>query len=162
VERRVGGRSLGFGADIRTKSKRSIGSILSEVEPDDLIHYGLIPEFVGRLPVICSLHELSEDALVDILTKPRNAVCKQYERFFEMEGVKLSFQEDALREVARRANSRGTGARGLRAVLESAMLDIMYHLPSHEGVKECIITKDVVVNRAEPIYVLRGKKKKKA
>jgi ATP-dependent Clp protease ATP-binding subunit ClpX len=162
VERRVGGRSLGFGADIRTKSEKSIGSILSKVEPDDLMQYGLIPEFVGRLPVICSLHELSEDSLVDILTKPRNAICKQYEKFFEMEGVKLSFQEEALREVAKRANARGTGARGLRAVLESSMLDIMYHLPSHEGVKECIITKEVITSRAEPIYVLRGKKKKKA
>ena len=162
VERRVGGRSLGFGADIRAKSERSVGSILSKVEPDDLIQYGLIPEFVGRLPVICSLHELSEDVLVDILTKPRNAICKQYEKFFEMEGVKLSFQEDALREVARRANKRGTGARGLRSVLESSMLDIMYHLPSHEGVKECIITKEVITSQAEPVYVLRGKRKKKA
>ncbi|MFQ5906117.1 MAG: ATP-dependent Clp protease ATP-binding subunit ClpX [bacterium] len=162
VERRAAGKSLGFGADIRSKSKKGIGEILALVEPDDLIQYGLIPEFVGRLPVISSLHELSEGALVEILTKPRNAICKQYKKFFEMEGVKLTFQEDALSEVARLANARGTGARGLRAVLESSMLDIMYHLPSHQGVKECIITKEVVNSKAEPIYVLRGRKRKKA
>jgi len=162
VERRAAGKSLGFGADIRSKSGKGIGEILARVEPDDLIQYGLIPEFVGRLPVVSSLHELSVDALVEILTKPRNAVCKQYQKFFEMEGVKLIFQEEALMEVARLANERGTGARGLRAVLESSMLDIMYDLPSHEGVKECIITKDVITNNAEPIYVLRGRKRKKA
>jgi len=117
---------------------------------------------VGRLPVTCSLHELSEDALVDILTKPRNAICRQYQRFFEMEGVKLTFQEEALKDISRLANERGTGARGLRAVLESSMLDIMYHLPSNQGVKECIITKEVVRKKAEPIYVLRTKRRKKA
>jgi ATP-dependent Clp protease ATP-binding subunit ClpX len=161
VERRVAGKSLGFGAEIRKKGKAGIGEVLGRVEPDDLIQYGLIPEFVGRIPVTCSLHELSEEALVKILTEPRNAICKQYEKFFEMEGVKLTFQEDALCEVARQANSRGTGARGLRAVLESSMLDIMYHLPSHQGVKECIITKEVIASKAEPIYVLHQRKKKK-
>lgn len=162
VERRVAGKSLGFGADIRSKVEKRIGEILAHVEPEDLIHYGLIPEFVGRLPITCSLHELSEDALVDILTKPKNAICKQYQRFFEMEGVTLTFQDEALKEVSRLANERGTGARGLRAVLESCMLDIMYHLPSNQGVKECIITKEVVRNKAEPIYVLKRKKRKKA
>jgi len=162
VERRVAGKSLGFGADIRSKAEKRIGEILARVEPEDLIHYGLIPEFVGRLPITCALHELSEDALVDILTKPKNAICKQYQRFFEMEGVKLTFQEEALKEVSRLTNERGTGARGLRAVLESCMLDIMYNLPSNQRVKECIITKEVVSNKAEPIYVLRTKRKKKA
>ena len=162
VERRISGTSLGFGADIRSKAEKRIGEILAQVEPEDLIHYGLIPEFVGRLPVTCSLHELSEDSLIDILTKPKNAICKQYQRFFEMEGVKLTFQEEALKEVSRLTNERGTGARGLRAVLESSMLDIMYHLPSNQRVKECIITKEVVYNKAEPIYVLRTKRRKKA
>lgn len=162
VERRIAGKSLGFGADIRRKVEKRIGEILAHVEPKDLVHYGLIPEFVGRLPVTCSLHELSEDALVDILTKPKNAICRQYQRFFEMEGVKLTFQEEALKEISRLANERGTGARGLRAVLESSMLDIMYHLPSNQGVKECIITKEVVRRKAEPIYVLRTKRRKKA
>lgn len=162
IERRIAGKSLGFGADIRSKVEKRIGEILARVEPEDLIRYGLIPEFVGRLPVTCSLHELSQDALIDILTKPRNAICKQYQRFFEMEGVKLTFQEDALKEVSRLTNERRTGARGLRAVLESSMLDIMYHLPSNKRVKECIITKEVVGNKADPIYVLRTKRRKKA
>jgi ATP-dependent Clp protease ATP-binding subunit ClpX len=162
VERRVAGKALGFGADIRSKSKKGIGEILMHVEPEDLIKYGLIPEFVGRLPVVCALHDLPEEALVDILTKPRNAICLQYQKFFEMEGVKLAFQEEALAEVARQAVKRGTGARGLRAVLESSMLDIMYHLPSHDGVKECIITKEVITEKAEPVYVLRGRNRKKA
>ena len=162
IERRIAGKSLGFGADIRSKVEKRIGEILARVEPEDLIRYGLIPEFVGRLPVTCSLHELSQGALIDILTKPRNAICKQYQRFFEMEGVKLTFQEDALKEVSRLTNERRTGARGLRAVLESSMLDIMYHLPSNKRVKECIITKEVVGNKADPIYVLRTKRRKKA
>jgi ATP-dependent Clp protease ATP-binding subunit ClpX len=123
------------------------------VQPEDLLKIGMIPEFIGRLPVIATLHELHEDALMDILTKPRNALVKQFQKLLEMDGVKLKFQDDSLRAVARKALSRNAGARGLRAILENAMLDIMYEVPSDKGIKEVVITLDVIEKQERPLMV---------
>jgi ATP-dependent Clp protease ATP-binding subunit ClpX len=161
IERRVSQKVLGFGAPIRSKKERQIGEILALVEPDDLLKYGLIPELIGRLPVVSSLDALDQDALVEILTRPKNAIVKQYKRFFEMEGVKLDFTDGALKEVAKLAVKRGTGARGLRAVLEEVMVDIMYDLPSRMDVTACTVTKEVIASKATPILTFRGEKKKK-
>src|SRR6188474_1086632 len=130
IERRVGQKVLGFGAEIRSKSEKKLGEVVSLCEPEDLLRYGLIPELVGRLPVVASLESLNEDSLVDILTRPKNSIVRQYQRIFDMEGIKLEFTPDALRAAAKLALDRNTGARGLRAVLETAMLDVMYELPS--------------------------------
>jgi ATP-dependent Clp protease ATP-binding subunit ClpX len=162
IARRIGHKVVGFGSDLKT-SREQRANILHSVEPEDLLKYGLIPELIGRLPVLCTLDELTEDQLVEILTKPRNALCKQYRKFFRMEKVELTFTEDATRAVARIANKRGTGARGLRSVMEGAMLDVMYDVPSSEGVIEVVITEDVVLGRSEPIVVLsEGYRKKEA
>lgn len=159
VRRRIGRTAVGFGSRLPASKTESLSEIFSKIEPEDLVHYGLIPEFVGRLPIVCTLHELSRDALIDILTKPRNAVIKQYQRIFQMEDVKLSFEPTALDAVVDKANQRGSGARGLRAVLEEAMLDIMYQLPSQNGVRECIITPEVITKHEDPVYVLSRKRK---
>jgi len=161
IERRVGEKHLGFTADIKSKDDKDIGETLAMVEPEDLLKYGLIPELIGRLPLLCTLDELSEDQLVEILTKPKNALCKQYKKFFKMEKVELTFTDDALAAVARIANKRGTGARGLRSVMEGAMLDIMYEIPSTDGVVECVITEEAVLGRSDPIVVLSEERKKK-
>jgi ATP-dependent Clp protease ATP-binding subunit ClpX len=161
VERRVSQKSMGFGADIKSRKDRNIGEFLSLVEPEDLLRYGLIPELVGRLPVIGALDSLNKQSLVEILTKPKNAIIKQYQRFFEMEGVKLEFTEDGLEAVADLALKRGTGARGLRAVLEEAMMDLMYEIPSRLEVVGCTITRDVVNRKAEPILTFRGDRRRK-
>src|SRR5512140_1129131 len=160
IERRVGQKAMGFGAAIKSKQDQTQGDILAQVEPEDLLKYGLIPELVGRLPVVGVLDSLSKASLVDILTKPKNAITKQYQKFFEMEGVKLNFEAEALRAIARIALSRGTGARGLRAVLEEAMLDIMYDIPSQLDVESVTITEDVIKNRATPIIAYRTEKRK--
>jgi ATP-dependent Clp protease ATP-binding subunit ClpX len=139
IENRIGQKQMGFGAKIQSKSEKKIWEYLKEVQPEDLLKYGMIPEFVGRLPVIAPLHELSEEALVDILTKPKNALVKQYQKLFEMDGVKLKFTKGALAAVAKAAQKHKSGARGLRAILENAMLDIMYELPSSVNVKEEVI-----------------------
>jgi len=152
VERRARTGALGFGAAVRSTRDRSVDELLPLVEPDDLIKYGLIPEFVGRVPVIAALHSLSKEALIDVMTKPRNALIGQYAWFFEQEGVKLTFTPEALETVAELALGRKTGARGLKAVLESAMLNIMFELPSMEGVVECVITPAVVAGGAPPDY----------
>lgn len=156
VESRISNKSLGIGADIRTKEERAEeeAELLKKIEPDDLARYGLIPEFIGRLPVIAPLEQLSEEALVDILTKPRNSLVKQYQRLFSYEDVKLSFTEDALKSIAKEAIRRNTGARGLRGVIEKAMLDIMYEIPSKENVKEVIINERVIIDGAQPKLVL--------
>jgi ATP-dependent Clp protease ATP-binding subunit ClpX len=159
VERRLNTRTIGFGAVIHKKSERHIGDILSHVEPEDLIEYGLIPEMVGRLPVISALGELDEEAMLDILLRPKNALVKQYQKSFEMEGVGLQFTEEALRKVVALARKRGTGARGLRSVTEEAMLDIMYNVPSMVGIEKCIITPDVIEGKAEPRYIYEAQKK---
>ncbi len=152
------GTSIGFGADVRPPDTRDTGKILKETEPEDLLRFGLIPEFVGRLPVIATLSDLDEQALVDILTKPKNALVKQYKRLFEMEDVELGFTEDALRAVARRAIKRKTGARGLRSILESILLETMFDLPSLEAVEEVAINAEVVEGRAAPLYIYAEKR----
>ncbi|MDH3228365.1 MAG: ATP-dependent Clp protease ATP-binding subunit ClpX [Alphaproteobacteria bacterium] len=147
------GSSIGFGADVRGPEDRQVGEILREVEPEDLLRFGLIPEFVGRLPVIATLEDLDEEALVEILTKPRNALVKQYQRLFDMEDVRLELTEDALRGIALKAIARKTGARGLRSIMEAILLDPMYELPGLEAVEEIVINREVVEGRAKPLYI---------
>ena len=153
ISQRGKGSAIGFGADVRDDDDREVGELLMEIEPEDLLKFGLIPEFVGRVPVLATLMDLDEDALVDILTSPRNALVKQYQRLFEMENVKVEFTEDALRAVAQKAIQRKTGARGLRSIMESILLDPMYELPGLESVEEVVINKEVVEGRAEPLYI---------
>jgi len=153
IERRIGERSLGFGADIPSRKEKHIGQLLQQVQPEDLLRFGMIPEFIGRLPMIATLHELNEAALMDILTKPKNALVKQFQKLLEMDGVKLKFQDDALKALAGQALKRNAGARGLRAILEAAMLDIMYDVPSRPGIKEVVITSDVIEKGEGPITV---------
>jgi ATP-dependent Clp protease ATP-binding subunit ClpX len=161
VERRVSQKAMGFGAEIKSRKDRNLGELLSLVEPDDLLRYGLIPELVGRLPVIGALDSLSKASLIEILTKPKNAITKQYQKFFEMEGVKLEFTEDGLEAIAELALKRGTGARGLRAVLEEAMLDLMYEIPSRLEVVGCTITREVIEKKAQPILTHRADRRRK-
>src|SRR4051812_39797079 len=153
IERRVGERTLGFGADLQSKRDKKLGAMLEQVQPEDLIRAGLIPEFIGRLPVVATLHELNEDALIDILTKPKNSLVKQYQKLFEMDGVKLKFTRGALVAVAKQALERNSGARGLRAILESAMLEIMYDVPSRPGIKEVVVSEDVILKHEAPLIV---------
>lgn len=151
IQKRLSKKTIGFDADIFTIKDLGI-DFFKKTIPDDLVKYGLIPELVGRIPVISSLHELDESALIEILTTPKNAICKQYQKLFEVEGVKLNFGIDALKEIAHTAINQKTGARGLRAIMEKFMLDIMYHIPDMDMVKECIITKEVVTGNSEPEY----------
>jgi ATP-dependent Clp protease ATP-binding subunit ClpX len=153
INQRGKGTSIGFGADVREPDDRRTGDILREVEPEDLLKFGLIPEFVGRLPVIATLEDLDEKALIKILTEPKNALVKQYQRLFEMEGVELTFSDDALRATARRAISRKTGARGLRSILEGVLLETMFDLPGLDGVEEVVVNGEVVEGRAKPLYI---------
>ncbi|MGB0619716.1 MAG: ATP-dependent Clp protease ATP-binding subunit ClpX [Myxococcota bacterium] len=155
IERRIGVKGLGFAADIQNKAERKKGEALSEVQAEDLLHFGLIPEFIGRLPVVATLEELNEEALIAILTKPKNALVKQYEKLFEFEDVSLKFTEGALGAVARKALSQKSGARGLRAILENAMLDLMYELPSRDDVEECVVGEEVIEQGAEPVLGLK-------
>ncbi len=159
VQRRQGGKSLGFGAKILKKEDKKIGEILRMVQPEDLIKFGLIPEFLGRLPVIATLDELNESSLIRILTEPKNALVKQFQHMFEIEGVNLRFTDSALSAVSTEALKRKSGARGLRAIMETSMLDIMFTLPSIENVKECVIGEDVVLNNEDPILLYEQKKK---
>jgi ATP-dependent Clp protease ATP-binding subunit ClpX len=147
------GTSIGFGADVRGPEDRTTGEILKDVEPEDLLKFGLIPEFVGRLPVVATLEDLDEGALIEILTQPKNALVKQYERLFEMEDVRLDFTEDALKAIALRAIARKTGARGLRSIMESILLDPMFDLPGLENLEEIVINREVVDGRAKPLYI---------
>jgi len=153
VEQRVGGKTMGFGADIGSRREQDGSSILAEIQPEDLLKFGLIPEFIGRLPVIAMLEELSIDALVDILVRPRNALVKQYQKLFELEKVVLKFTDGALKAVAREAVRRKSGARGLRAILENIMLDIMYDIPSERNIRECIISEEVIQKNENPIIL---------
>ena len=159
ISDRLQGKSIGFGAFVAGPDERRTGEVLRQCEPEDLLKFGLIPEFVGRLPVIATLEDLDETALVKILGEPKNALVKQYQKLFEMEGVTLGFQEDALGAVAKRAIERKTGARGLRSILESILLDTMFDLPSMDGVNEIVIDKDVVEGRKEPVRVFAKKGK---
>ena len=153
ISQRGRGMAIGFGADVRAPDERKTGEILREVEPEDLLGFGLIPEFVGRLPVLATLDDLEADALVEILVKPKNALVKQYEKLFDMESVTLAFTEDALRAVAHKAIARKTGARGLRSILEGILLDPMFDLPSYDSVEEVVINKEVVEGRAQPLLI---------
>ncbi len=153
IEHRIGTKSLGFGADIKSRVEKDIGEILTQLQPEDLIRFGMIPEFVGRVPVVSTLHDLDEESLVKILTEPRNALVKQYQKFFEFENTVLKFTDGALVAVAKEAIGRKSGARGLRAILEEAMLDIMYDLPSQPNVCECIANEDVILDGADPILL---------
>ncbi|WP_067960797.1 ATP-dependent Clp protease ATP-binding subunit ClpX, partial [Nitrosopumilus sp. Nsub] len=153
ISRRGKKSSIGFGADIREKDNRRLGDILMDVEPDDLVKFGLIPEFVGRLPVIATLCDLDESALVTILTEPKNALVKQYQALFAMERVRLSFTEDALHMIAKKAIARKTGARGLRSIMENILLDTMYDLPNYEQVEEVVINNEVVNCQAQPLLI---------
>ena len=155
VESRLGSGSIGFGAEIIGKDERSISELFAQVLPEDLVKFGLIPEFIGRLPVMVSLEQLDEAALVKILTEPKNAITKQYTKLFDIDGAKLTFTEDAVKAVAKKAQERKTGARGLRAILESVMMDTMYELPSDDTVGECIITEQTVEGTEEPQIVRR-------
>ncbi|MBD1548905.1 ATP-dependent Clp protease ATP-binding subunit ClpX [Roseibium aggregatum] len=154
--------SIGFKAKVTAPEDRRIGELFSELEPEDLLKFGLIPEFVGRLPVIATLEDLDEDALVTILTEPKNALVKQYQRLFEMENVELAFHEEALKAIARRAIERKTGARGLRSILEAILLDTMYELPGLKGVKEVVISPEVVEGKARPLYIYEDREETSA
>ncbi len=153
IQNRIGQKGIGFGAEIKTVEEENNDKIIAKTMPQDLMKYGLIPEFIGRIPVISSLHSLDEDALVKILTEPKNALVKQYQKLFEVDGVTLEIQEDALRAIAREAINRKTGARGLRAIIEEILNDIMYETPSDDDLDKCIITKEVVENGDEPMLV---------
>ncbi|WP_158045699.1 ATP-dependent Clp protease ATP-binding subunit ClpX [Skermanella pratensis] len=153
IAQRGRGTSIGFGADVRGPDERQTGAILRDVEPEDLLKFGLIPEFVGRLPVVATLSDLDEAALMEILTKPKNALVKQYQRLFEMEDVRLEFAEEALKGIANKAIARKTGARGLRSIMEGILLDPMFELPGLQGVEEIMINKEVVEGRSKPLYI---------
>jgi ATP-dependent Clp protease ATP-binding subunit ClpX len=158
IEQRLGRQGLGFGAPIASREERSVGEILVKVRSEDLLKYGLIPEFIGRLPVVATLEELNEGALVRVLTEPKNALTKQYKKLFQMDGVELTFTDVALRAVAHQAIRRKTGARGLRAILEQAMLDIMYEIPSQPNILEVVISEEVINRREPPLVVYQEEK----
>ena len=153
IQQRIGKKTLGFGADVKKKQEKKAGELLLQVTPEDLLKYGYIPEFIGRLPMLASLTELDEEALVQILTEPKNALTKQYQKLFDMEGVRLRFTDGALVSIAKEALKRNTGARGLRAILEGAMLDLMYEIPSQNTVREVVISEDVIYRKERPLLV---------
>jgi len=159
IENRIGTKSMGFGAKVESRAQKDIGELFSQVVPQDLLKYGLIPEFVGRLPVVVTLSQLDKRALIDILTKPRNALIKQYKRLFELDGVQLEVEDEALEAIADRAIQRKIGARGLRAIMEDIMLDVMYEIPSADNVEKCVITKETVLNNQQPNLVLGEQRK---
>lgn len=162
IQNRIGKKTMGFGAEIRSTENQDIGIILSQILPEDLLRYGLIPEFVGRVPVVVTLNSLDEDALVQILKEPKNALVKQYQKLLEMDGVALEFEDEALRLIAKKAVERKTGARGLRSILEGIMLNVMYDIPSRDDVEKCIITRDTINNGSDPILILsEGQKGRK-
>lgn len=162
VEQRIGRKVMGFGAKLKDKRDTSIDDLLRQVQPEDLLKFGLIPEFIGRIPVLATLDELDEDALVRVLTEPKNSIVKQFQKFLEMEGVKLKFTDGAVRAISREAGRRKTGARGLRAVLEEVMLDSMYELPGMTGVTECIVNEEVIVRRESPLLLYEKQDEKQA
>jgi len=157
IGQRIGPKAMGFGADIKSRSEKRLGDLLSEVQPEDLLKFGFIPEFIGRLPVIAILDDLDEAALISILREPKNALIKQYQKLFEFEKVKLRFTDGALVAIAREALKRRAGARGLRSILEAIMLEIMYELPSQTNIKECIISEETISNKEKPILVYEKK-----
>lgn len=161
IESRTGEKTIGFGAEIKPKQEKQIGDLFRQIMPEDLLKYGLIPEFVGRLPIVVTLDALDEDALVQILVEPKNALVKQFKKFFELDGVELEISEGALREVARKAMARKTGARGLRSIIEDVLLDVMYDIPSESDVKRCVITPEVILGTEQPRIIKVDRKDKK-
>lgn len=162
IENRIGKKTLGFGAEARSKTEKPLGEILRQIMPEDLLKFGLIPEFVGRLPIVVALDALDEKALVQILTEPKNALAKQFQKLFEIDNIELAFEPDALDSIAKQAIKRNTGARGLRAIIEKLLMDLMYELPSHNDLKRCVVTKSMVEENGEPILVgVENRKKKK-
>jgi ATP-dependent Clp protease ATP-binding subunit ClpX len=161
IQNRIGSKGIGFGADLQSIDHNNIGAVLRQILPQDLLKYGLIPEFVGRIPVIATLDSLDKNALIRILTEPRNALVKQYQKMFELDDVLLEFKEGSLQAVAEEAIKRNTGARGLRAIMEEILLDVMFELPSRDDVSQCVITREVVLKREKPILVTQDKRKKK-
>ncbi len=161
IQNRVGKKSMGFEAEIHSEEEKNIGEILKDLMPEDLLKYGMIPEFVGRLPIVVTLDALDENALVRILKEPKNALVKQYQKLFEMDNTQLEFTDEALLAIAQEAIKRKTGARGLRSIIEDIMLDIMYEIPHRTNISKCVITKEVVANRDEPIVVTSERKKGK-
>jgi len=161
IQARIGEKSMGFGADIKPKKEQDVGELLKYIMPQDLLKFGLIPEMVGRLPIIVTLHALDKDALIKILTEPKDALIKQYQKLFELDGVTLEFEEEAVAAIAEEALKRETGARGLRAILEDIMLDIMYEIPSRDDIEKCVITKDTVLNHSEPMIIISDAQKSK-
>ncbi len=162
VENRLDRKSIGFNAEIANKTEHEVGRLLSQVQPEDLIKYGLIPEFVGRVPICVSLEGLDEDALVKVLLEPRNAIVKQYKKLFEIDGVELEFEEDAIREIAHKAYEKKTGARGLRSILEGLMNDLMFEIPSDDSITKCVITKGAVTGEGAPLIVRNNQNVKKS
>ena len=156
VERRIGANSVGFGANVRSKHSAEGAELLSAVMPEDLVNFGLIPEFIGRLPVVSAVHQLRRDDLVQILTEPKNALTRQYQRFFGYDSIDLVFTDDALFEIAQKALKRETGARGLRSIIEAALLDVMFELPSRKDVSKCVITKETISKGLNPTLVTSG------
>ncbi|MBE5944145.1 MAG: ATP-dependent Clp protease ATP-binding subunit ClpX [Lachnospiraceae bacterium] len=161
IENRIGKKSIGFNADVISQSKENVGEVLKQVTPQDFVKYGLIPEFVGRVPVTVTLDLLDEEALVRILSEPKSAICKQYKKLFELDGVELEFEDDALLQIAKEATERKTGARGLRAIMEKAVMDLMYEMPSDEYISKCLITKGVVTGEEEPIITYSDQPRQK-
>ncbi len=161
IENRVGKKSIGFNADVISKTKDKENELLKLVQPGDYIKYGLIPEFIGRVPVSVTLDMLDEDALIRILSEPKSAICKQYKKLFELDGVELEFEEEALREIAREAMERKTGARGLRSIIEKAVTDLMYEIPSDDYISRCVVTKEVVAEGAAPVIEYSDEPKQK-
>ncbi|MGA2624556.1 MAG: ATP-dependent Clp protease ATP-binding subunit ClpX [Bacteroidota bacterium] len=159
IARRVSQNPIGFGSNIKSKKDHSVDEYLPLIEPDDLLKFGMIPEFVGRLPVVTTLHSLDHEALLNILTEPRNAIVKQYGKLFRMENVELEFEDEALKTVVAKAIEKGTGARALRSIMEETMLDIMYHLPTRQNVTRCVITKDVILKKKEPVYIYKEQRR---
>jgi len=161
IQSRVGNKGIGFGADVLTSDDGNLGDVLKQILPQDLLKYGLIPEFVGRIPVIATLDTLDSEAFVRILKEPRNALVKQYEKIFEIDGVVLEFKDNCLQAIAEEAMNRNTGARGLRAIMEETLLDVMYDLPSRDDIERCVVTREVVVNGESPMLVTKNNKRKK-
>jgi len=158
IDRRLGGKNIGFGADIQTKKQRSLSELLRHVEPEDLLKFGMIPEFIGRLPIVTALEELDESALMDILSQPKNALVKQYRKLFDLDGVSLKFTDGALKAIASEAIRRKAGARGLRSILEGAMLDVMYEIPSRKTAREVVISEEVILKKSEPVVLYANEK----
>ncbi|MCX8111400.1 MAG: AAA family ATPase, partial [Syntrophorhabdaceae bacterium] len=153
IANRIGKKGIGFGVDVEGGRDKRYSELIKDIQPEDLLKYGLIPEFIGRLPIIATLEELSEEALIEILKRPKNAISKQYKKLFELENVRLTFTEGALRAIAKEAMKKKTGARSLRAIMEKVMLDIMYEIPSMSNVKECVVSEEVILNHDRPILI---------